>query len=142
MPVEYFIRYKGNCYDVGTRLKFHARLYGFDCGIKDGIIERFINNSVFIRSSDGEMYTYSTTKYLVDFDKIIIEIIEPVYYVEQYTNDNNRTYPQSWETEIAWIWYVVIMVVGVIFNARLLIWGFATAVFFLWKNGFLNGGKK
>jgi hypothetical protein len=34
------------------------------------------------------------------------------------------------------------MVVGTIFKDRLMIWVFASAVFFLWKNGFLNGGNK
>lgn len=142
MPVEYFIRYKGLFYDVGTRLKFKAYSYGYYCGIKEGVIEKFINTTAFIRGDDGVLYEYSTTKWLVDFDKVIIEIIEPVYYApEEISSTNNQSRPTPWDVEIGWIWYVLIMVVGAIFKDRLLIWLLATTVFFLWKNGKL-GGKK
>ena len=142
MPVEYFIRYKGLFYDVGTRLKFKAYSYGYYWGIKEGVIEKFINTTVFIRGDDGVLYEYSTTKGLVDFNNIIIEIIDPVYYEIEDVVNNNRNYPSSWDVEIGWIWYIIIMIVGSIFKARLIIWIFTTAYFFLWNNGFLKGGKK
>jgi hypothetical protein len=142
MPVEYFIRYKGLCYDVGTRLKFKAISYNYYWGIKEGVIEQFIGTTAFIRADDGLLYEYSTTKYLVDFDKVIVEIINPIYYIPETTTKNNRNCPPDWDIEIGWIWYIVIMVVGTIFNARLMIWVLASAYFFLWKSGFLNGGKK
>lgn len=143
MPVEYFIRYKGMFYDVGTKLKFKAISYNYYWGIKDGTIEKFINSTVFIRADDGVLYEYSTIKNLVDFDKLIIEIIKPVYWIpEEHTPADNRNRPAPWDVELGWIWYIIIMVVGAIFKDRLLIWFFTTAIFFLWKNGFLNGGKK
>lgn len=138
MPVEYFIRYKGKCYDVGTRLRFKAISHNYYFGIKEGVIEKFINTTAFIRADDGVLYEYSTTKYLVDFDKVIIEIINPVYYVPEITTKNNRECPPPWDVEIGWIWYIIIMVVGTIFNDRLMIWVVATAIFFLWKTGILR----
>ena len=138
MPVEYFIRYKGLFYDVGTRLKFKAYSYGYYWGIKEGIIEKFINTTAFIRGDDGILYEYSTIKNLIDFDKVIIEIIEPVYYVPEGTTGNNHDCPPDWDVEIGWIWYIITMVVGVIFKDRILIWVFATAIFFLWRRGYLN----
>ena len=142
MPVEYFIRYKGLLYDVGTRLKFKAYSYGYYWGEKEGVIEKFIGSTVFIKGDDGILYEYSTTKYLVDFDKVIIEIIEPIYYTLEKSSVADRDCPPSWDIEIGWIWYVILMVVGAIFKARIIIWVFVSAYFFLWKNGFINGGRK
>jgi hypothetical protein len=137
MPVEYFIRYKGLCYDVGTKLKINRY------GIKEGEIEEFIGGTAYIRFTDGSLVGYSTMPNMIDFDKLIIEIIKPVYWIpEEHTPADNRNRPAPWDVELGWIWYIIIMVVGAIFKDRLLIWFFTTAIFFLWKNGFLNGGKK
>ena len=141
MPVEYFIRYKGKCYDVGTRFKFRAISYNYYRGIKEGVIEKFINTSVFIRADDGKLYEYSTIKNLVDFDKLIIEIIKPVYYTAKNLAPDNNNRPAPWDVEIGWIWYIIIMIIGTIFKDCLLIWVVATAVFFLWKSGKLGGNK-
>ena len=141
MPVEYFIRYKGQCYDVGTKLRFKAYAYGYYCGIKEGIIEKFIGTTAYIKGDDNVLYEYSTTKWLVDFDKVIIEIIEPIYYKPEKLAPTKNNCPDPWDIEIGWIWYIIIMVVGAIFKDRLLIWIIATAVFFLWKSGKI-GGKK
>ena len=142
MPVEYFIRYKGIFYDVGTKLKFKAISYNYYFGIKEGVIEKFINTTVFIRANDGELYEYSTTTNVVNFDKLIIEIIEPVYWVpEKLIPIDNQNHPAPWDVEIGWIWYIIIMVVGAIFQDRLLIWIVASAIFFLWKSGKLGGNK-
>jgi hypothetical protein len=141
MPVEYFIRYKGLLYDVGTRLKFKAEKYNYYLGIKDGVIEQFIGNAVFIRGDDGELYRYSTIKNLVDFDKVIVEIVEPVYYIPDETVGSKRECPSPWDIETGWIWYIIIMVVGALFKGAPMIWILATVFFFAWKNGKF-GGKK
>lgn len=140
MPVEYFIRYQGALYDVGTRLRFKAKSHNYYWGVKEGVIEEFIGSTVFIRDDDGELYQYSTTKNLVNFDKVIVEIIEPVFYVPEYT-DNKRDCPPPWDVETGWIWYIIVMVVGALFKGAPVIWLLATAIFFLWKNGKLGGNK-
>lgn len=142
MPVEQFIRYKGLFYDVGTRLKFKAISYNYYCGIKEGVIEKFINSTVFIRADDGKLYEYSTIRHSVDFDKLIIEIITPVYCApEKLVPTKNNNAPAPWDVEIGWIWYIIIMVVGTIFQDRILIWLVATVIFLAWKSGKLGGNK-
>lgn len=146
MLVENFIRYNGKCYDVGTRMRF----YNIPCGYQkqfggrpaEGVVEKFIMGDAYIRLTDGSVNAMPTGSGLVNFDKIIIEIIEPVYYVELEKTKTNRNCPMPWEIEIGWIWYILIMLVGTIFKDRWLIYIVATAYFFLWKNGCLNGGKK
>ena len=144
MPTKYFIFYKGLCYDVGTKLKFKAYSgqypYKYYLGIKKGKIEKFIGSAVFIKGDDGELYKYSTIENLVDFDNIIVEIIRPVYYIPENQADG-RERPVPWDIETGWIWYIIIMTVGIIFKDRITIWVFTSIIFFLWKNGFLNGGK-
>ena len=49
-----------------------------------------------------------------------------------------REKPPSWNIEVGWVWYIAIMLIATIFKDRVMIWAFATAVFFLWKKGFLK----
>ena len=135
MPVEYFLRYKGQLYDVGTRLR--VKHYGVE---SEGCIEWISHNSIYVRLTDGTGLDLIKTWGL---DNTIIEIIDPVYYVEQ---PQKKVYggplPSYDSIFVGWVWYIAIMLVGVIFKGRLLIWVFATLVFFAWKNGFFNGGTK
>ena len=140
MPVEYFLRYKGQCYDVGTRLRFKIVSFGSP---EEGTIEWFSHNKVCIRLTDGSQHLLST---MWPLDNTIVEIIEPVYYeeptVEYKRGLKGGVCPPEDDVFVGWVWYIVIMLVGIIFKDRFTIWVVATAVFFLWKNGFLNGGKK
>ena len=138
MLVEYFIRYQGKYYDVGTKLKFYHTSTTFVPPII-GTIENFTGTWAHIRGEDGELYSISTSSQCRSSP--IVEIIEPVYYVST-ERLNNRNYPSDGEMEIGWIWYTIIMVVGLIFKDRWIIWIFATAYFFVWKTGLLRGGKK
>lgn len=128
MPVEYFLRYKGKCYDVGTKLKFKF------CGsILEGVVEWISHNHIYIRLTDGTGWTLSKVWPL---DNTILEIIEPVYYVEPPKKPVKvGTPPPMEDVFVGWMWYIAIMVVGIIFNDRWLIWIFATIIFFTWKNG-------
>ncbi len=144
MPVEYFIRYKGKCYDVGTRLKFYVRCMGYLFKSSEpyvGTIEKFEGTICVIRGDDGKVYTiYTTCQTPTRDNEYVVEIIKPVYYVEKLTKPTRKC-PPAWDVEIGWIWYIIIMIVGTIFKDRILIWVVASAIFFLWKNGFSNGGK-
>lgn len=137
MPVEYFIRFQGKRYDVGTRFKFK-----YMGSVMEGTIESISHNIFYVRLTDGTDWRLSKVWPL---ENTIIEIIEPVYYedpIVEYTfGISGGVCPTEGDVFIGWIWYIVIMVVGTIFNDRLMIWVFTSAVFFLWKNGFL-GGKK
>lgn len=126
--------YNGIEYDVGTKVKIKTLHYGEQIMILEqgGVTGlQFVGNNYFsipLRSN--------TTN-------LIIEIVEPIYS-QKTINDgktSNKHYPSPWDIETGWIWYIIIMVVGTIFRDRLLIWFFATALFFLWKNGKLGGNK-
>ena len=135
MPVEYFLRYRGKCYDVGTMLRFKHNL----C-VYVGTIQRFTHNGMWLLVNTGSEYYLSR---IYSLDNVILEIIIPVYCEEPtliYTN--NKELPSEDSIFIGWVWYVVIMVGAFIFKERLMIWVIATIIFFLWKRGFLNGGKK
>lgn len=124
--------YNGIEYDVGTKVKIKTFRYGeqimaLERGGVTGI--QFVGDDYFsipIRSNTANL---------------IIEIVEPIYSEKCVEIVDNYNRPTSWDVEIGWIWYIIIMVVGTIFNDRLLIWGVATAVFFLWKNGKIGGNK-
>ena len=141
MPVKYYIEYKGQRYDVGTRFKFRAYAWGYYQGIKEGVIEQFIGTTAIIRADDGESYDCSTIADWWPKEKIV-EITHPVYYVDKIPQGNSRGYLPDWQVEMGLTWYIIIMIVGTLFKERILLWVFATAYFFLWTNGFLNGGKK
>ena len=137
MPVEYFLRYNGQCYDIGTKLRFKPLSWG---DTKEGTIEWISHNIIYIRLVDGTGWELSK---ICGLEKMITEIIEPVYSIEPpKVPVRGGPLPPADDMFIGWVWYIVIMLVGVIFKDRLMIWIFATAVFFLWKNGYLNGGKK
>ena len=133
-----YLKYHNVYYDIGTKVKLRT-----PSGVKDAIFTgwRFDGKSFktieYVNLWDTK-YTYSRAN---DF---IVEIIDPVYpnLEARSTPANQRECPPSWEVEIGWIWYIIIMIVSSIFKERFMAWAFATAVFFLWKNGFLNGGKK
>ena len=140
MPIEYFVRYQGKCYDVGTKVRFYKHGDSYIPPI-NGEVEKFIKGWVYIRGENGVLYSFKPISR--NFDCIIVEILEPVYYEEPpKTNVRKGVYPSENDIFIGWVWYILIMVVGTIFNARLLIWVVATAVFFSWKNGLLKGDDK
>lgn len=71
-----------------------------------------------------------------------VEIIKPIYYQEPESptpqNIFVKTKSGSWDAYndvcIGLIWYIIIMLVGIIFKDRLTIWICATVVFFIWKS--------
>lgn len=139
MPVEYFIRFQDQCYDIGTRIKFKAGYWG---PVLEGTIEIIHPNIFFVRLTDGRLHQLSKC---FSLDNVILDILEPVYYeepvVEYKKGIRCGSCPSEDDIFVGWVWYILIMVVGVIFKDRLTIWVFATVVFFLWKNGFFGGRK-
>ena len=139
MPVEYFIRFQDKCYDVGTKIKF-KNPYGKS--IMEGEIILITHNHFWIKLTNGTEWQLDKTRSL---DNIIVEIINPVYYEEPPMVYKRSILggpcPPEDEIFIGWVWYIVIMIVGMIFKECLTIWICASAIFFLWKNGVFNGGK-
>lgn len=144
MPVEYFVRYNGQCYDVGTRLRIRSSLQSW-APIYDGIIIAIDGYKFYVQTTDGHRLCISKEDPYRSVEKLIVEIIVPVYYTDKtaYLPTNDRMPPPEWDVAIGWVWYILIIAVGSIFKDRIGIWAMATAYFFLWKNGFFNRkGKK
>lgn len=133
---EYF-EYKGVKYGIGTRVLAKDLCYGSS----EAVFVGWKNFGSF--KSDKPTMSRITVN---DIDTNIIKIIDPVYWAppeeenaqEKKGNIFTRTGSGSWQSadEIAYglIWYIVIMVVGTIFNDRWLIWIAATITFFTWKS--------
>lgn len=140
-----YLKYKGEYYDKGTIVKLHgrngpivARWTGWN--YKDQNCFELISESDYIN-----MYRNYTR---ADTNKYIIEIVVPVKPILQKTEhigcgfgSPNRDKPPSWDVEVAWIWYIVIMFILLFFKARWLGWIATTIIFFGWKNGFFNNKK-
>lgn len=140
-----YMKFKGEYYDVGTIARIKgpygpvlARFCGWQYG--DRGCFKLVDDKAY-----GLYNTYNRSG-VMDYCLEIIVPVKPDLQQAETSSGNGglpeREKPPSWDIEVAWIWYIVIMAVAVIFKDRLLIWAFASAVFFLWKKGFLNGGKK
>ena len=135
-----YLKYHGQYYDIGTKVKIKI---GPNQTTETIFLGWSVNRSGNGKSFECE-YPYSERYHCSATEQYIVEIINPVYPllkpITQQTT--NRNCPNSWDVEIAWVWYVLIMIVGAIFKDRWIIWIFGTLFFFAWKNGFLNGGTK
>ncbi len=140
-----YMKFKGEYYDVGTIAKIKGR-YG-------PVLVRFVgwrhgDRGCFESIDDKAFGLYDTYNRagVMDYCLEIIVPVKPNLQTTEEVSDGfglpERDKPPSWDIEIAWVWYIIIMAVAFIFKERWMIWFFTTAVFFLWKKGFLNGGKK
>lgn len=134
-----YLLYKGIYYDIGTKVKINSI-----CGVQDAVFtgwQPYTGQSFQMECACGEHYGSS-----FGANQYIVEILEPVYAdLSEYIETDyavQRQSPPKWDIEMGWIWYITIMLVGIIFKERLLIWLLTSAIFFGWKFGFLNGGKK
>ena len=134
MPIEYFIRYQGKCYGPGTVVKYRTSHW---MEPRVGTIASVQLLSFWIVDNGMNIEVY---KDKIDF--VILEIIEAVEVEpEPEVPVSNRRYPDCDDVFHGWIWYIAIMLLATIFNARIGIWIIATIVFFTWKNGLLGGNK-
>jgi hypothetical protein len=131
-----YMKYQGQYYDKGTRVKIKgprglvtATFVGW----------RYQGRGCFEADSGSYFDLYDTYNFAAA-NKFIEEIIEPVYPKLQpvTVRIDNRDKPPSWDVEVAWIWYIVIMFILMFFKARWLGWIAATVIFFGWKNGYFN----
>lgn len=136
MIENYFI-YNGIKYYSGTIIKIkrfgnakEAVFLGYNKNINQYMVRFDTNNTVFYRSDA--------------FNKDIVEITNRSNksFIDWAQREDERLHPKltaSREVSIdgmmlAWIWYVLIMLVAVIFNDRIEIWTFASIVFFSYRN--------
>lgn len=112
--------YKGQYYDVGTKVKIKTQWHG-------EMITTFLGYGRFENVSKYEI------PICAQIERYIVEIIEPVYYKEPEPTPQKRKFfslPAGDGPFYALLWYIAVMVVGTIFNDRWLIWIVATLIFF------------
>lgn len=119
--------YKNKSYVSGTKLIFNGK-----CFLNGKEIT--LNNNVvtWLYDQGGDTYfnddNYTYTCKLWDFEKGIVQII----------NNTNTTTRVTQTTEFYWtddmvvktMWYIIIMLFGVFFYDRIIIWIFATYVWY------------
>lgn len=135
-----YMKYQGKYYDKGTKVKIK--------GPKGPVVATFVgwkdkDGRWCFKADSGKSYDLYDTYDLTAVNKFIEEIVEPVYpNIQPVTvQTDNRDKPPSWDVEVMWIWYIAIMFILTFFQARWIGWIAATAIFFGWKNGFLNNKK-
>lgn len=128
MSLGWYLCYKGQYYDAGTKVKIKN---------KWGEIE----TATFLGGGRYEPYVHYFS--LNTPESYIVEVIEPVYYQEskpvsaKKSNIFTRTGSGSWNSHDdvfhGLLLYIAVMLGGIIFKDRWLIWIIATVIFFSWK---------
>lgn len=142
------------------RFEYQGKVYGIGTKVLAKAMWGEPQEVVFVGWRDGYGFhggEYISQRY-VDPEKIIIKILEPVeiqdnnklkVYNEVCAEDlsvhnaykfilavgSHRTHPQNTEEVFyGWIFYIFIMLVGIIFIDKWLIWIGVTVLFFLWRS--------
>jgi hypothetical protein len=144
MSVKQYFEFKGVKYGVGTIAKIplsrDLRWTSPETYTREA---EFTGGGRFVFThQQGELYLFENNGHFSGKYEEYIKIIKPVYYEEpeppKPQNVFLRTESGSWDAHndvcVGLVWYIIIMIIGTMFNARLLIWIFATIGFFLWKS--------
>lgn len=135
-----FMKYKGQYYDVGTKVM----IKGPRGPVKATFTGWKYQGKGCFEAESGSYFDLYDNYPFSAANVYIEEILEPVEPQLQVvaTKSDDRQKPPSWEVEVGWIWYIVIMAVLTLFKARVFGWIATTLIFFAWKGGFFNNKKK
>ena len=136
MKQNYFV-HNGKRYDTGTMIV----LSRFDyisrkvCNIKSTFLYYNTDTKEYIVEIYGKEYVYTETDFYNDF----LHVYEKNKPIANMQNQANVKHTFSDELGIdglliAWIWYIFIMAVGIIFYDRIGIWILASIIFFDYRN--------
>ena len=127
MSIPRHFEYKGQKYDIGTKVKLKTRW--------SGIVETTFRG---YNQYDCLLERAGATP-----DDYIVEIIEPVYYVEPEPTPHKKvniffrtgsgSAAHNDDVFYGFLLYLFVMIGGVIFKDRWLIWIMATIIYFGWK---------
>lgn len=135
MKLNYFV-YNGNTYYSGTEILI--KKWDFYCYVRYPVSATFIEHDVERKEYVLKIYDEECRYSERDFFFNLCRVIKP-HQIEKSTKIPKKTHTFMDELRIdalciAWAWYIFIMVIGTIFYDRLMIWGFATFVFGLYRD--------
>ena len=122
-----FFIYKDRTYRTGTKF-----VYNGTCYLNNE--EVYFNNEIvtFVRIDNDVRMLKDNIEYTCsyyDFENKIVRIItEPPKEIQ--ANDNKKEFYWTDDKVVKTLWYVVIMVVSIIFKDFILIWIFATLIWY------------
>lgn len=129
------LHYKGHDYMPGTKVLLKTKYKG-------QVATTYLGRSKYERYQ-FEGLALGDFAFGMDPEYFIVEIIEPVYYKEPPIDESKkanilvRTGSGSWDSHDdvfhGLLLYIVVMIGGIIFKDRWLIWIMATIIFFGWK---------
>lgn len=132
-----YFEFQGQKYYPGTKVRMKDRTLG------GTFIATFKSRNIYSDRED-ELCFYHKYLFINSVDYLqssILEIVEIPNTTEGIYCTNRRC-PSDWQVEMGITWYIIIMIACSLLQARWLAWIFVTGYFLLWRNGFMNGGKK
>jgi hypothetical protein len=142
MKQNYFI-YKGDkCYS-GTTIEINKYDPIFNKNNKiNAIFSHITGDNKYVVKVNNNVFVYTEN----DFFKILISVINKIEAKnEAYEISNEKDKKHKFSDElniegmlIAWIWYIFIMLISIIFNGRMIIWVVASIIFFNYRNNKLR----
>lgn len=143
MSVKQYFEFNGVKYGVGTIVKVPSvvgvRLLHNESPM---VAAEFVGGACFVFCNQNNyIHLYESSDYFSGEGKQSIEIIKPVYYQEPSAQNNTnifiKTKSGSWDAHndvcVGLVWYIAIMLLALIFKARLAIWLLTTIIYFSWK---------
>jgi hypothetical protein len=138
--IQYF-EFKGVKYGVGTIVKVPTTK-DLRWLPKEQIMQEavFTGGAQFVFTHLSGSISLYEENFIGKYEQYI-EIIKPIYYQNpaplKPQNIFTQTGSGSWDAHnevcMGFIWYIAVMLIAIIFKARVGIWILATIVYFLWK---------
>lgn len=136
MLQHYFV-YNGKQYEHGTVIIISS----FDvysrrvCNMKAKFLYYNAESNEYAIEIYGKEYKYNAERFNKDF----VRVYEPDIKDMNLHNQQKQVHKFSDELNIdslliAWVWYIFIMIVGVIFYDRIIIWILTSVLFFSYRN--------
>ena len=149
MKQNYFI-YNNKTYHAGTIIIINKfdHVLGTNKQIEATFCYYLTDKDLYVCKVQNAVFNYKPDK----FYNAIISVTDKAdaEYTNRLcdkTNSNNETRTFANELEIdgmliAWIWYVFIMALAIIFKDRIAIWIFTSAIFFSYRKKKIKGGSQ
>ena len=142
---QYYFMYHGRRVEPGTILKIKPW-----CGVEEVIFEWYVPESdIYVLKYFNSRNVHGMTGVGMHGEEFRRLLISPTnkmdkWVVQSYQmrmENNKLTFIKELQVDgmlIAWLWYVVLMVVTLIFNGFYLYWAFISFCFFVYRYGKLK----